>query len=133
MCKLTSQEKKIVGLSAAVSLVCLAYPAYNIYNGVSAFTLANKVADCVCASFGNITSTCQSSISALVGPGLEVANWTTFCKVSTSAVNVATATATTKIASYSLLGAVFVVGGAVMAWKIIKKHREQNAMPFQAY
>lgn len=133
MCKLTSQEKKIVGVSTAVSLACLAYPAYTIYKGVSALTLANKVADCVCASFGNITSTCQSTISSLVGPGLGVANWTTFCKESSSAVNVAVSTATRDIVGYSLLGAVLVVGGAVMTWKTIKNLRQQNAMQIQNY
>lgn len=135
MCKTcTTQEKKVIGIFTIANAVGALYPAYGLYKSVSAYVLANRVADCVCTTLSNATSHCASSITTLIGPGLSITNATVFCKEASSSVNVALSNATYEIVVNSLLAGAVLGGGAYMTYKAIKNMRQQQAeLNVQAY
>jgi hypothetical protein len=88
---------------------------------------------CVCNVFGNITATCNTSVTSLIGPGLQISSITAFCRESSSAVNIAISNATYSIVTNSLFTAAILAGGAFMTWKTIKNLRLQQAAMLQEY
>ncbi len=132
MCnRLSSQEKKVVGVFTMAATFSSLYPAYGLYKSVSAYLLSSKVSDCVCSRFSNLTAVCETSIKSIIGPGLSITNATSFCKDATSQVNVVLSNATYEIVVNTLFAGAIFGGSAYMAWKAIRNLRQQQAVEIQ--
>ena len=90
-----------------------------VANGSAQGALVDRVTECVCSVALDYSPKCQTALSALIPPGLGIANVTDFCTNPQSLLATTKVTASWNVATGSIGGVSTLIAGVALAGKVI--------------